>query len=356
MTWSRLATLLAMLALALFGAACGDDEEESAGGGGDAAPAAASAEGGNPCEGGKVVGYAQPLPDPNFQVLGAVVKQELERDGCTVRITNANLDPGKQVADIQTLQQQQIDVLITNPVVPQAIQPAIDRLRQRNIPVIVQETTQVKNVTTNVTSDVEQAAADGARVLAGLVGEDGTVAAIKGPKLAEILVRENNGFDAGAKEAGLDVVDEATNTKITPDGAREIANRFRQRERGLDGMWTFNDTSALGAMTVKGGGFDPQIVSINGQKEAVEAIKRGQIHTTFALQQVKIGHTLAYAAREALAGRELPKEIRLPLAEVNRENADQYVPSDEAMRQPFEVRLQDRGGKMYVDMGSTITG
>lgn len=355
MTWSRLATLLAMLALALFGAACGDDEEESAGGG-DAAAPAASAEGGNPCEGGKVVGYAQPLPDPNFQVLGRVVKQELEQDGCTVRITNANLDPGKQVADIQTLQQQGIDVLITNPVVPQAIQPAIDRLRQRDIPVIVQETRMVKNVTTNVTSDVEKAAADGARVLQEEVGENGTVAAIEGPKLAEILVRENEGFAAAAKELGLNVVDTATNTKITPDGAREVANRFKQRHRDLDGMWTFNDTSALGAMSTKGGGFDPAIVSINGQQEAVEAIKRGQIHTTFALQQVKIGHTLAYAAREALAGRELPKEIYLPLAEVNKENADQYVPSDEAMRQPFEVRLQDQGGKMYVDMGSTITG
>jgi len=354
MSASRLATLLALLALALFGAACGDDEEDSAGGG--AATAAADGEGGSPCAGGKVVGYAQPLPDPNFQVLGRVVKQELEREGCTVRITNANLDPGKQVSDIQTLQQQGVDVLITNPVVPQAIQPAIDRLRQRNVPVIVQETRMVKNATTNVTSDVEQAAADGARLAQELAGENGTVAAIKGPTLAEILVRENNGFDAAARELRLDVVDEATNTRITPDGAREIANRFKQREPDLDVIWTFNDTSALGAMSVKDAEWDPEIVSINGQPEAVEAIKRGQIHTTFALQQVKIGHTLAYAAREALAGRQLPKEINLPLAEVNRENAGRYIPPDRAVSMPFEVRLQDRGGKTYVDTGSSITG
>jgi len=347
-----LAALLA--AGTLFAVACGGDEEE--GGGGGAGQQQASAAGGNPCEGGRVVGYAQPLPDPNFQVLGRVVTQELERRGCRVRITNANLNPGKQVSDIQTLQQQGVDVLITNPVVPEAIQPAINRLRQRDIPVIVQETTRVRGVTTNVTSTVEEAAASGARDLARLTDDGAQVAAIEGPRLAEILLRENQGFRQGAERAGLDVVARRTNTEITPQGARQIATAFRDRYPNLAGLWTFNDTSALGAMTVQNEEWDPVIVSINGQQEAVEAIRRGQIDVTYALQQVKIGHTLAWAALEALAGRELPETIHLPLARVDRENVDEYIPSDRAIRMPFEVRLENRDGRMFVDMGDTITG
>src|SRR3712207_7379714 len=64
---------------------------------------------------GKVVGFSEPLPDPNFAAIEKILSNALSRYGATLRATNANLDPGKQISDIRTLLQQQVDVLIANP-------------------------------------------------------------------------------------------------------------------------------------------------------------------------------------------------------------------------------------------------
>jgi len=335
---------LALGTLALGAAACGGDDEEqgqaTAGGGEQAA---------NGCEGGKIVGYSQPLPDPNFKIIAQVIQRDLERQGCTVRLTNANLDPGKQIADVNTLLQQGVDALIINPVDPRAVQPAIRRVNAKKIPIIAQETQTGGPYTTNVTATVEAAARDGAEVLKQEVGE-GAVGAIEGPTIAEVIVRENQAFKQAAEQQGLDVVDTKTNVKITPDAARDIATAWRQRYGGdLKGVWTFNDTSAIGVASALGGSFRPTIVSINGQPDAIPLVRRGTIAATYWLDQTKIGHALAYAAERALAGERLPKQINLGMKKLTRENVDEWVAPDQAMTQPFEVKLTEVGGRTYVE-------
>lgn len=317
---------------------------------GSASPsAAADGEVGCPEAEGKTVGYSQPLPDPNFALIDQVIGTALGEYGAELVSTNANLDPGKQVSDVQSLLQQGVSVLIANPIDPNATRPVFDRARSQDVPIIAQETTVGGPFFTNVTADVESAARQGAELLAAEVGPGGKVTALEGPALAEVLVRENKAFAAGAQEAGLDVVDTQVNQMITPEGARAIGDAWRQ-EFGADlkGIWTFNDTSAVGVASAFSGGEAPAIVSINGQPEAIPLVESGQILATFDLQQDRIGQALAYAALAALCDQEVPEEIVVPVTLIDASTVGSYRPLAERVKDPFEVVLEERDGRSYV--------
>jgi ribose transport system substrate-binding protein len=297
---------------------------------------------------GTVIGYSEPIPDPNFQAIEQIIQAKLDEFGATLSPVNANLDPGKQISDIQSLVQQQVDVLVVNPVDPNAVIPALEEARAAGIPIVAQETTTGGPFFTNVTADVEFAAAEGARILKEQVG-DGQVGAIAGPTFAEVIVRENEAFAASAAEAGLTVADTQTNQQITPDAARQIADAWKQQfGADLAGIWTFNDTSAVGAASAVDDTFAPVIVSINGQPDAIPLVEQGVIHATFDLQQDKLGQALAFAALAAICEQEVPEEIVIPVKEINADNVAEWVPLTERVDDPFAVEFEERDGRTYL--------
>lgn len=336
---------LAAAATTLVAAGCGSSGDSGSSG---KQGSTDSASGQQKCQKGATIGFSMPLPDPNFAVLGPVVKADLEKDGYKVILTQANLDPGKQISDINSLIGRGIKALVTNPVDPRAVQPVIQRLNSMHIPIVVQETRIGGPYTTDVTSTVEDAAADGAVTLKKAVGNR-PVTALEGLKQAEILNRENEAFLAKAKEIGLKVVDRKTNVQVTPDGARQQALVWKQRYGShLKGIWSFNDSSALGMSSLIGNGFAPKIVSINGESEVIPLIKQGKVLATYWLQLPKIAHTLSYAVEQSLCQKPLPKEIFLPLKKITSANISDWKSPEQQSREKFPVKIVQRNGRATV--------
>ena len=304
---------------------------------------------------GAVVGYSQPIPDPNFAAIEAVMENALGQYGATLSATNANLDPGKQISDIQSLLGQGVAVLVANPVDPNATQPVFDQARSSDVPIVAQDTAVGGPFFATVLADVEDAAAQGAQILSEEVG-DGQVGAIVGPEFAEVLVRQAQSFSEASSSNGLDVVETQTNAQITPDGAAQIANAYKQKYGSdLAGIWTFNDTSAVGVASVLDDSFSPALVSINGQPEALPLVEQGVITATFDLQQDKIGQALAYAALAAICDREIPDEIVVPARRIDSSNVGEFRPLGERTSDPFDLTLEMRDGRAVV-AGSSVTG
>ena len=348
MTRRRFRTLVAVLmVLMLVAAACGDDSSDE-GGGGSSDPAdtdggsdTASPTGGYPScpeTEGAVIGYSEPLPDPNFALIEGVMQSELGNAGATLQPVNANLDPSKQISDIDTLVSGGIDVLVVNPVDPTAVQ---DTLSSLDIPVVVQDTQAGGPYFTNVTADVETAAEAGAQALFDEGGTD-PVAVIEGPPFAEVLVREAEAFAAAADELGLNIVDTQVNQTITPDAAAEIANGFKT-EYGdeLAGIWTFNDTSAVGVASTFDASYSPYLVSINGQPEAIPLLEDGAIDVTYDLQQDMIGRALSYAALAAVCGEEVPEDIWVHSEPLTTDTAGEWVNPEERGAESIDVTLEE---------------
>lgn len=348
---SRVIATTTAAGLALLLAACGSSgsgsSANSASAGG--AEAAASSSGGIGCAKAKgaVVGYSEPLPDPNFKFIEQIMDKELGKYGASLRAVNANLDPGKQVSDINTLVQSGVKVLIANPIDPNATKPAFDRARAQNIPVVAQETTIGGPFVTDVTGDVEGAATQGAQLLQKTVG-DGKVAAIDGPSFAEVLSRENNAFKKEAGSIGLNVVDTQVNQQITPQAAQGFAASWRDKYGAdLKGIWTFNDTSAVGAASAFSGGNGPAIVSINGEPQIIPLIKSGAVLASYDIQQDKLGQALAYSALGAICGTKLPSQIVIPVQVIDKGSVDQYKPLSDRVNEPFVAKFEQRDGRTY---------
>jgi|GEM_PF-2845732 len=297
---------------------------------------------------GAVVGYSEPLPDPNFALIEEVIESQLEEVGASLEAVNAQLDPNKQISDVQALQQQGIDVLLINPVAPQAVESVIRDVQAADIPVIVQDTKFGGPYYTNVTADVESAARAGAERLKEIVG-DGQVAAIVGPPFAEVLVREAEAFAAAAEEVGLNVVATQTNQQITPEGARAIAEAWKQQYGAdLAGIWTFNDTSATGVASAFDDSFSPALVSINGQPEAIPLVEAGEIDATYDLQQDMLGRALAYAAVAAICGVELPEDIWVESTLIDADNVGSWVDPGERGAEDLDVELREIDGRTFL--------
>ncbi len=301
---------------------------------------------------GKTVGYSEPIPDPNFKAIEKIISAQLEKVGASLKPVNANLDPGKQVADIQSLIQSKVSVLIANPVDPNSTKPAFARARSAGIPIVAQETTVGGPFLTNVTADVEAAATGGAKDLKAAVGS-GQVAAVDGPSFAEVLVRENTAFDKGAKEAGLTVVAKQANQQITPQGAKAIADAYKSRYgKNLKGIWTFNDTSAIGVASSLGGDFNPAIVSIDAQPEAIPLVQSGKILATYDIQQDKLAQALAFSALAGLCKTSVPSEIVVPVKKYDKSNISSYRPLDQRVNDPFNVEFEQKNGRNYLKTSS----
>jgi ribose transport system substrate-binding protein len=336
-------TLIAMLGLA----GCGDDEPAS---GTPSSQSTESDAAGLGCDAakGKTVGFSEPLPDPNFAAIEDILTNALGKYGVKVTAVNANLDPGKQIGDLNTLLQQQVSVLIVNPVDPNATKSVLDQFRGKDIPIVALDTMIGGPYFTTVREDMQTAGAEGAKLLKQTVG-DGKVAAIYGPPFAEILNWEKEGFDSTAKQIGLNVVASGVNQKITPEGAKEFADSWKEKYGAdLKGIWTFNDVSAIGVASSLDGTFKPAIVSINGQPDVVPLIKDGKVLATFAVPYEKTGQSLAYAALAALCGREMPQEVLVPLTKLDKSNVDSFRPIEERVNDPFDVEFEERDGNTYV--------
>jgi len=297
---------------------------------------------------GAVVGFSEPLPDPNFKIIEDILTEELAKVGATLKPVNANLDPGKQIGDIATLQQQGIQALIVNPVDPNAVQGALADVKAAGIPVIAEDTEVGGPYYTSVQSDSGVAGAEGAALMKSEVS-DGDVAQMNGPPFAEILERSRIGFEAGADEEGLNIVDTQVNAQITPDAAKALAEQWKQRYGAdLKGIWTFNDVSATGVASTFDDGYKPVLISINGQPDIIPLIKAGTVTATFDLQTDVAGRTLAYAAINAICGVELPEQIWVGAKLIDASNVDSWVPPAERAKDGGTITLEERDGKTYV--------
>jgi len=297
---------------------------------------------------GAKIGYSQPIPDPNFALIDEVMSAQLEAVGAEYIGVNAQFDPGKQVSDIQTLQQQGIDVLIVNPVDPTVTDNVLKEVIDGGTPVVVQDTPNDDGrYFTAVNADVESAATAGAAALKKLVG-DGEVAVIIGPPFATVLIREAEAFAAAAKEVGLNIVETQTSGNPgDPGAAQTIAEAWKQQHPNLAGIWTFNDTSALGVAATFDDSWAPALVSINGQPEAIPLVEAGRIAATFDLQQNLLARALAYSAAAAICGMELPSNVYVESVLIDSDNVADWVnPADRPIDSDLEQ--QEIDGRTFI--------
>lgn len=108
--------------------------------------------------------------------------------------------------------------------------------------------------------------------------------------------------------------------------ALNTAQNMIQANKDVQVIFAQNDEMALGAaQAVKSAGLkDIIIIGIDGQPDAHDAIKNGDITATIAQQPAKMGEIAIQAAIDHYQGKKVEKSTVAPIFLVTKENVDQY--------------------------------
>jgi ribose transport system substrate-binding protein len=238
-----------------------------------------------------VVGFSQMESDNPWRLAQTKsLRDEAAKRGIELVVTDAQGQTAKQVSDVEDLIARRVNLILLAPREYEGLTPALQSAKAANIPVILVDreaagTAGEDFVTFLGSNFVEQ----GKRAAEWLVKETGGTASIvelSGTPGSSVAADRAKGFaDEIAKHPGMKIVASQTGnfSRATAQGVMQnIAQSLGKR---ITAVYAHNDEMALGAIqALRAAGMTPgtdvKIVSIDGQKAALEAIQRGELGAT----------------------------------------------------------------------------
>lgn len=243
----------------------------------------------------------------------------------SLKVADAQDDAARQADDIQNFISQNVDAILINPVDSKAVVSSIKAANSANIPVIlIDRGSEGGDVLTTVASDNVEAGKMAAEFVVKELGEKVKAFELSGVPGASATVDRGKGFNNIAKTK-LDVLS-SQSANFDRAKALNTAQNMIQGHKDVQVIFAQNDEMALGAaQAVKSAGLkDILIVGIDGQPDAHDAIKNGDITATIAQQPAKMGEIAIQAAIDHYQGKKVKKTTVSPIYLVTKETVDQY--------------------------------
>ena len=236
------------------------------------------------------VGFAQTESNNPWRIAQTnSMKAEAEKLGYQLVYTDAAGSAAKQVADVNSMIAQGVDVIFLAPREEKPLIPAVMAAKKAGIPVILLDR--------SVDPSLAKAGEDYLTFIGSNFVEEGK-------RVAEWLVKNANGkskiielegttgsspandrkkgFDEAIKAAGGFEIVASQTGDFARDKGRQVAEALLQAHPDADIIYAHNDEMAMGAIAAleaagKVPGKDVLVLSIDGGKEAVQAVVDGKI-------------------------------------------------------------------------------
>jgi ribose transport system substrate-binding protein len=202
--------------------------------------------------------------------------------------------------------------------------------RRKNVPVIVVDApvSDSDMVLCQVASDNLKAGRLAAQALAKVNPKARVV--ILHYSVNKACVDRVDGFkEVVAKNPGMTILD-TQEGKGTIEGGRPVMSDFLGRFPDLDAVFPINDPGALGsisAIEAAGKMGKVTVVTVDGSVEGVAAIQAGKLYSTSAQFPKEIGRIAGETIYNQLAGKPVPKDIKIPVKLITKDNADEFLKS-----------------------------
>jgi len=301
-----------------------------------AALASCRKESGGGGAGGKwTVGFSQMGHDNPWRMAQtASLKAEAARRGYDIVVTDAQDQTAKQVSDVEDLIARRVNVILLAPREYEGLAPALQSAKDAGIPVILvdreAEGTAGEDYVTFLGSNfVEQ----GRRAAEWLVKETGGTAGIvelTGTPGSSVAVDRAKGFhDVIAQHPGMKIIASQTGEFSRANGQRVMQNLAQSLGRQITAVYAHNDEMAMGAIeALRSAGLQPgkdvKIVSVDGERAALEAIQRGELGATVE-SNPRFGPIAFETIEQLRRGEKIPPKKLITDRFFDRTNAAQFV-------------------------------
>lgn len=257
--------------------------------------------------------------------------------GHDVIMLSQNFDVQTGTEQLNTCIARGADGIILWPLDPQAYIPGLARAQQVGIPSILINSPMDEAANQFIVSftgpDVYEEGELAADALNEALGGSGSVVIIAGQAGNGTTIGRVGGFVDRMAEIGSDItVLDTVNADFDQQKAlvvsRDLITRFGD---AITGVYANDDTMARGFIDAwKEARPDapmPPIVGINGQVDAFESIRQGEMHATIVQSPVEDGILAIDTMAEILVGNEVDARLPIPLTVVTSANVNDVEPA-----------------------------
>jgi ribose transport system substrate-binding protein len=257
--------------------------------------------------------------------------------GIEVLNLSQDFDVQKGTEQLNTCVARRVDGIILWPLDPQAYIPGLARAQQANIPAILINSPmsdQAKPFIKSFTGpDVYEEGKLAADALSKALNGKGSVVVIAGQAGNGTTIGRVNGFTDRLKEINasikvLDTVNADFDQQKALVVSRDLLTRFGDQ---ITGVYANDDTMARGFIDAwkeaNPSKPAPAIVGINGQKDAFESIRTGEMYATIVQSPVKDGRLAIETMAQLLGGKEVEHRLPIPLTVVTKDNVNSVEPA-----------------------------
>lgn len=268
------------------------------------------------------------MTNPYFESLQLSIKNAVEESGSELITYDAEGSSDKQLEQIQQMITDQVDAVFLCPVNWVDVQPAIDALREADIPIINVDT-EVKNmddVTAFIGSDNKNAGYVCGEDLLVRRPNGGSIAVLECQTMNSVIERIT-GFEEAIAGSGFEVIGRA-DARGEKEAAKTETARILAENETITCIMSGNDQMALGALEAitEAGRTEIIIYGVDGSPEVKAEIAKGTspIVGTGAQSPINIGKTAVETAFAILRGDDFEKMIYEDTFFIDRSNVELY--------------------------------
>jgi ribose transport system substrate-binding protein len=248
------------------------------------------------------------------------MQDEAAKLGYKLIVTDAASSTAKQAADVESMIAQKVDAIFVTPREEKPLVPAILKAKAAGIPVFlldrnVDQTLAVggKDYVTFIGSDFIQEGQRAADWLTKQTGGKANIIELQGTTGASAATDRQKGFDDAIKAtAGMKIV-ASQDGDFSRDTGRKVMETLLQAHPEVTAVYAHNDEMALGAIAAlqaagKQPGKDVIVVSIDGEKDGIQAVIDGKLGATVECNP-RFGPVAFQTMQNYAAGQTIPAKI-----------------------------------------------
>lgn len=284
-----------------------------------------------------VVGFSQMENDGPWRIAetGSMKSEAQKRaDKFELVTTDAQGQTSKQVSDVEDLIARRVDAIFLAPREFEGLAPALQAAKKANIPVILVDReaagTAGQDYVAFLGSNFIEQGRRAAEWLAKHTNDKASIVELTGTAGSSVARDRSDGFKQElGKHPGMKIIASQTGDFSRANGQKVMENILQSKGAEVTAVYAHNDEMALGAIqALKGAGKTPGkdviLVSIDGEKAALEAITKGELGASIE-SNPRFGPLAFDTLSKHLAKEKIPTKIVLEDRAFDATNAAQFV-------------------------------
>jgi galactofuranose transport system substrate-binding protein len=282
-----------------------------------------------------VVGFSQMEHNNPWRLAQtASIKAEAAKRQYDLVVTDAQSQTSKQVSDVEDLVARGVGLSLLAPREYEGLAPALEAAQAASIPVILvdreAEGTAGEDYVTFLGSNFIEQGVRAGEWLAGQTAGHARIVELTGTPGSSVAVDRAKGFrQALTRYPRMEIIASQTGDFSRAAGQKAMLNIVQAKGREITAVYAHNDEMALGAIeALKAAGIKPgvdvTIISIDGERAALESIARGELGATVE-SNPRFGPLAFDVIEKVRRGEKVPPKILITDRFFDRSNAAQFV-------------------------------